>query len=364
MKSSYLIAGVVAIAAVGWILSGQVTDPKRSAHAIGSDGKEKSPIAPRRYKQVRVRSIEAQLWRREIIVRGRTEASRSVKLRAETPGRIAKILVDEGKGVAKGQTLVKLDPAERTAALAEATALLRQRAVEYKAATALAAKGYRSDTKLAEARAQLDAARARVSQMNTDMARTTISAPFDGILESRFVELGDYLKIGDDLARIVDLDPILVVGAVSEREIGSIKIGLEATATLVDGRSLTGIVRFIGAVADAATRTFRVEIVIPNQDQSVRDGITTQIRLFAAKLRAHFLPPSLLTLDENGRLGVKAVDADDRVIFHPIKILSDRTNGIWVSGLPDRLTLITVGQEFVRTGQRIKPVAETQGSAS
>ena len=368
MKSSYLIAGVVTIAAVGWVLSGQVSDPKRSAHAVstetGVDGKEGSALAPQPYRQVRIRAIESQSWRQEIIIRGRTEASRSVKLRAETAGRIVRILAEEGKSVALDEPIVKLDPAERTAALVETMALLQQRAVEFKAAKALASKGYRSDTKLAEAQAQLDAARAKVSQMKTDIARTTVGAPFDGILEKRYVELGDYLKIGDDLATIVDLDPILVVGAVSEREIGSIRIGLEATATLVDGRSVTGIIRFIGAVADAATRTFRVEIVIPNKDFSVRDGITSQIRLFAAEVRAHFLPPALLTLDENGRLGIKAVDANDRVTFHPVKILADRTNGIWVGGLPERLKLITVGQEFVRTGQRIKPVAEPRESAS
>jgi multidrug efflux system membrane fusion protein len=364
MKSSYLIAGIVAIAAVGWVLSGQVTDPKRSAHAIGSDSKSASAVEPQRYKQVRVRPIEAQFWRQEVIIRGRTEASRSVKLRAETAGRIAKIIVDEGKGVAKGHTLLRLDPAERTAALAEAMALLRQRTVEHKAAKSLAAKGYRAGTKLAEAQAQLDAARARVSQMKTDIARTTVTAPFDGILEKRYVEVGDYLKIGDDLATIVDLDPVLVVGAISEREVGSIKTGLAATATLVDGRSLAGVIRFIGTVADAATRTFRVEIVVPNKDLSVRDGITTQVRLLTAEIRAHFLPPALLTLDETGRLGVKAVDADERVKFYPVKVLADRTDGIWVKGLPDQLTLITVGQEFVRTGQRVEPVAETRDSAS
>jgi multidrug efflux system membrane fusion protein len=248
--------------------------------------------------------------------------------------------------------------------MAEAMALLRQRTVEYKAAKSLAAKGYRADTKLAEAQAQLDAARAQVSLMETDLARTRIGAPFDGILEKRFVELGDYLQVGDDLATVVDLDPILVVGAVSEREVGSIKVGLEATAKLIDGRSLTGAIRFIGAVADSATRTFRVEIVIPNPDRLVRDGITSQVRLFTAEINAHFLSPSLLTLNEKGRLGVKAVGADETVIFYPVRILADRTDGIWVGGLPERLTLITVGQEFVRTGQRIVPVPDKRDSAS
>ena len=354
----------MAIAAVGWILSGQVTDPERSAHANSNSNDLINKTPAERFKQVRVQTLTSQLWRQEIVLRGRTEASRSVKLRAETAGRVVKIMVDEGKSVAKGQPLLQLDLAERTAAMAEAKALLRQRTVEHKAAKALSAKGYRSDTKLAEAQAQLDAARARVSQMKTDMARTTVNAPFDGILEKRFVELGDYLQVGDDLANVVDLDPILVVGAVSEREVGSIKTGVDAKATLVDGSTITGAIRFIGAVADAATRTFRVEIVIPNKDLSVRDGITSQVRLFAGQLRAHFLSPALLTLDEKGRLGVKAVDTNDRVIFHPVKILSDRTDGIWVSGLPDRLKIITVGQEFVRTGQRIKPVTQSKETAS
>jgi len=277
MKSSYLIAGVVAVAAVTWILSGQVTDPKRSAHAVATEAStsrgQQSVVGQPRYKPVRVRTIESEPWRREVVIRGRTEASRSVMLRAETAGRIVKILADEGKQVTKGQPIVKSDQAERTAKLAETMALLRQRSVEYKAAQTLAKKGYRADTKLAEAVAQLDAARAQVSQMKTDIARTTVKAPFDGILENRVVELGDYLKIGDDLASIVDLDPILVVGAVSEREISSVKVGLKASAKLIDGRTLTGFIRFIGAVADSATRTFRVEIEIPNPDQSVRDGI-------------------------------------------------------------------------------------------
>lgn len=361
MNASYLIAGSVALAAAAWILSGQVTDPKQSAHA--ESPKSSKPVTLQ-HKKVRVRSIRSRPWRREVIIRGRTEASRSVKMRAETASRIAKVFADEGKRVKKGELLIRLDPAERTAALAESKALLRQRAVEYNAAKALAAKGYRSDTKLAESRALIDAARARVSQMKTDMERTNIVAPFDGILEKRFVEQGDYVKIGDDVARFVDLDPILVVGAVSEREVTTIKTGIKAAATLIDGRRITGIIRFIGAVADASTRTFRVEIVIPNADRSIRDGITSVVNLFAAKIQAHFLPPSLLTLDDSGHLGIKAVDADDRVVFHPIKVLADKQDGIWVNGLPETVTLITVGQEYVKNGQQVVPVAEKSEPAS
>lgn len=361
MNASYLIAGSVALAAAAWILSGQVTDPKQSAHA---DTQKSSKSVTELLKKVRVRTIRSGPWQREIIIRGRTEASRSVKMRAETASRITKVFAEEGSQVKKGELLVRLDPAERTAALAEARALLRQRAVEYKAAKSLAAKGYRSDTKLAESRALLDAARARVSQMKIDMGRTIIVAPFDGILEKRFVEQGDYVKIGDDVARFVDLDPILVVGAVSEREVTTMKTGVKAAATLIDGRKLSGVIRFIGAVADQSTRTFRVEIVIPNVDGSIRDGVTSVVNLFAAEIRVHFLPPSLLTLDNSGRLGIKAIDDNNRVVFYQVKVLADKQNGIWVDGLPDTIDIITVGQEFVKTGQRVLPVPERLDPAS
>jgi multidrug efflux system membrane fusion protein len=362
MKSSYLLACGVAALAAAWILSGQVTDPRQGAHATAQrDPPAATETLPR---TVRVRTVEARPWQREVVIRGKTAASRSVKLRAETPGRIGKVLVDEGRRVRAGEALAEIDVAERAAALAEADALLRQRTVEYNAARALAAKGYRSDTKLAEAAAQLDAARARVSQMKTDIARTTIRAPFDGILEKRFVELGDYVKVGDDIGRIVDLDPVLVVGALSEREVALLKVGAEATASLVDGRRLTGTIRFVAAVADPATRTFRVEVELPNADGLIRDGITSQITLPAAEVRAHFLSPSLLSLDERGQLGVKAVGADNRVLFHPIELLADKPGGIWVAGLPHRITLISVGQEFVKPGQRVSPVRDTVEQAS
>ena len=361
MRLSIFISGGVAVAAIGWILSGHVSNQKQSAHAVGA---ESSPKTSTMLPRVRVRTSVAQSWRRKIVIRGRTEAFRTVTLRAETPGSIKYTLVREGRRVTKGQALVKIDQAERTAALSEAIALIRQRTLEYEAANALARKGYRSDTKLAEARAHLDGARAHHSQIMIDLARTTIIAPFNGILEKRFVELGDYVKIGDNVARIVDLDPIIVVGAVSEREIDTIKVGRQATATLVDGRQLSGVIQYIGAVAEVATRTFRVEIVTPNPKGAVRDGITSEIHLLADEVQAHFLPSSLLTLNEVGQLGIKGVNDSQKVIFFPIKILSERPNGIWIDGLPERATLISVGQEFVRTGEQIQPVADYTERAS
>jgi len=352
MNKSYIIALVIAVAAAGWVVSGQCGDRAAPLHAK-TPTVQKDPA-----RAVRVRNFVAEELERDIVLRGRTEASREVRLRAETAGRIVTVPADEGTWVRQGSVVARIERAERTATLAEAKALLRQREIEYNAAKSLAAKGYRADTKLAEAAAQLDAARARVAQIETDIDRTVIRAPFDGRLETRTIELGDYLKEGDPVATIVDLDPVLVVGAVSEREVDDISVGQRATATLVNSRVLSGKIRYIASVANPATRTFRIEIEVANPGGDVRDGVTTEIRVPATPLRAHFLSPALLTLDDDGRLGVRAVDQANRVLFYPVRIIADRTGGMWIDGLPEEVRLITVGHDFVRAGQVVAPVPD------
>ena len=360
INRSYIIAGIVAVAASLWILSGQWTERDSSAQAI----KAAEPLLDRQVRAVRVKTIAARPWQRRVVVRGQTAASRTVEVRAETAGRVDAVPVREGTAVKAGDVIARIAPAERTASLAEAKALLHQRQVELRAAEALAKKGFRSDTKLAEAKAQYDAARARIAQIETDIARTTITSPFDGVLESRHVELGDYLQTGDKVAKIVDLNPVLVVGDVSEREIQGLRKNMVASATLIDGSRVEGTIRFIGSVADPVTRTFRIEVAVPNPEIKVRDGLTSQMEIAIETQPAHFLTPALLTLDPTGRLGVKALDRDDRVIFHPVQILADGIGGIWVDGLPESLRIISVGQEFVRAGQKVKPVADNSGPAS
>jgi len=355
INASILIATIVAITAAGWVLSGQFGDKNTPENAPNTAKSEE----PREVLQrVRVRVVNARDWNREVIIRGQTAASRTVILRAETAGRVNKIAAEEGSTVTTGQTILQIDPAERIAELTESRALLRQRTVEFKAARQLAQKGFRAETKLAEAQALLDGARSAVAKVRQDIERTTIRAPFDGVLEKRPVEDGDYVKVGDEIGRIVDLDPIYIVGAVSENEISRIALGVPARAILIDGRVVNGTVRFLGSVADQATRTFRMEVAVDNADSTIRDGLTSRITVKLAPIRAHFLSSSLLTLDDDGTLGIKALDGENKVRFLPVKVLSDRPDGVWLDGLPDKFTLITVGQGYVKAGQTVESVPE------
>lgn len=360
MKSSYIIAAVVAVAATAWILSGQIATPESA---------EESPSAqpqaePEQLPRVRVRTQTAQPHAADIVLRGRTTAERSVRLRAETRGTVAEIMVEKGAAVAAGDVILQLSQDDRLARLRQAKALLAQRQIEFEAADQLSEKGYRSDTAVAEARAQLEVARAAVAAMEIDIAYTTVKAPFDGIVDERPAEIGDFLEIGDPIATIVDLDPVLVVGQVSERDVGAISVGDRGTARMIDGTVLNGTVRYVSATADETTRTFRVELQVPNPDRRLIQGVSSELRLPLDPVPAHLVSPAILALADDGTLGVKLVNEDGVVEFQQVSIIADGPDGVWLAGLPYRATFITVGQEFVTAGQKVEAVPQEPVPAS
>jgi len=353
---SPLIAIGLALLAGGWIASGQIGSGATGAEQASAPAADR-PQAP--LAAVRVADLVALPRMETVSITGRTQASRTVELRAETEGQIIEIAARRGDAVDKDAVIARLRLDDRTAKLAESKALLRQREIEYEAARKLHEKGFRSTTKQAESKAYLDAARAVVEQMEIDVARTTLLAPFDGIIGAGHVELGDFVQVGDVTATIVDLDPVLAVGSVSERQISGLRNGGVAEVTLIDGSKHSAVIRFIAPVADPQTRTYRIELEIENPDYRIRDGITAEIRFPLGEARAHLVSPSVLTLNDDGIVGVRTVDASDTVRFQPVEILADETRGMWIGGLPDRVRLIVIGQEFVIEGERVTPVTAT-----
>ena len=351
MNKSVITALVLAALAIGWILTGQFAsdDP-------ASEGSAEETAAPAEKMQVRVAELGAISRTETVNVTGRSEASRKVELRAETEGQVSEIFKQRGERVTEGEPIAKIRPDDRPAKLAEARATLRQRQIEYNAAEKLTERGFRSETEKAGAQARLDAARAVVEQMELDIARTTFRAPFDGTIEAGHVEKGDYVKVGEVTAMIVDLDPMLVVGNVSERQVNKVKEGMTGTVTLIDGAEHSGIVRFVSSVAESSTRTYRVELELANPDLTIRDGLTAQISIPVSSTMAHFVTPSVLTLNDEGIVGVKTVTPDNKVVFRPVDIIADEPDGIWLGGLPDTIRLITIGQEFVIEGEDVTPV--------
>ena len=176
---------------------------------------------------------------------------------------------------------------------------------------------------MAETRAKLEEAKAAVTSMEIDIGYTTISAPFDGVIEERAVEIGDFVDVGDRVARIVDLDSVLVVGQAAERDINKVKVGMPGSARLISGGTVEGKIRFVGSTADAKTRTFRVELEVANPGHTIVQGVSAELHLPVADLPAHRVSPAILTLAENGDVGVNTIGPDSTVKFHAVTIKGD-----------------------------------------
>jgi len=185
-----------------------------------------------------------------------------------------------------------------------------------------------------------------------------IVAPFSGYLETLRVEEGDFLNTGAVCAALIDPDPMLIVADIAEKDIAQVELGSEASAKLISGRYISGEVTFIASSADKNTRTFRVEISVDNKDRSIRDGVSAEIYIKGKQEAAHKISPAILSLNDQGKLGVRTVTADNRVEFKEINILEDTNSGMWVSGLGEEARIITLGQEYVFQGQTVN-VKET-----
>ncbi|MEW2916679.1 efflux RND transporter periplasmic adaptor subunit [Ruegeria sp. ANG10] len=332
-----------------------------------------------------------------VLLRGQTRANRQVEVLAETTSTVISEPKRKGAFVEAGDLLCELDPGTRPASLAEAMAakleaesripeaearleeahaLVAEAQINLTAAQKLSETGFGSETrrisseaamrsaeagvKTAEAgleatRAGIEAATAEVKAAQREIDRQTIEAPFKGLLESDTAELGSLMQPGSLCATVIQLDPIKLVGFVPETDVNKIIVGSEASARLITGLEVKGRVTFLSRSADETTRTFEVEITVPNPELAIRDGQTANIRIAADGAKAHLLPQSALTLNNEGQLGVRTVGADKIVDFMPILLLRDTAEGVWVDGLPETSDVIVIGQEFVTQGVKVEP---------
>lgn len=308
-----------------------------------------APAAVEGAVAVQVLASQAKAVDQGVLARGQTEAARRVEVRAETTGSVTTAPLRKGATVAAGDTLCQIDQGTRAASLAEAEAKLVEARINANAAEKLQQGGYRSDSAAAAAKAGLQEAEAGVQAAQKEIDRTTMSAPFGGILDDDTAELGALLTAGSLCATVIALDPIKLVGFVPETELDRIEIGALVGARLATGREVAGQVTYASRSADPQTRTFRIEAELPNPDLSIREGQTVEMIIRAQGTMGHFLPASAMTLNDDGTLGVRlAVDGVAR--FAPVSLLRDTREGVWVTGLPETADVIVVGQDYVTDG--------------
>lgn len=351
---SWFISAGIAVLVTAWLVSGQ----------FGEEAQDEAPdsvitdTAPAQQSSVRVRTQSAEEIMRTIVVNGETAPARIVDIAAETDGRVEYVGASRGSNVDRNTVIVRLDERDRKARLAQAEATLRQREVEYQGRLKLKGESYVSEAQLQQAIAELEAAKTELKRAQLDLEYMTIRAPFGGALQERHVEVGDFVKSGDPIARFVDNRTIIVTANVSELDAGYVQTGQKAQAQLATGETVHGTIRYVAPVADEATRTFTVELEVDNGAGTLRAGGTAELQIPAERVLAHRISPSLLTLDDAGNIGVKIINDDGEVEFVVADVALSTNNGVWVAGLPDLATIITVGQGFVVPGTMVNAVPE------
>ncbi len=272
IKRSYIFAGAILGAVVGFFALSAVFGAK-------SKPAEAAPTKGPQMQAVQVSLVEPTQRPYDVTIRGRTEAPRTVQVRSETAGLVAETPATKGSWVHAGQVLCRLAVDARQASLDQAEAKLRSMDLTYQANQKLAAKGFRSETQVLAAKADLDQASAAVRSAQVAMKQIDIKAPFAGVFDTRDVEVGGYLAPGQSCGTVVELDPILVVGDVPEADASKLVVGAAGTAKLTTGGVLSGRVRFVSHQADAQTRTYHVELVAPNPGHEFRAGLSGEISI-------------------------------------------------------------------------------------
>ena len=355
----WILAVAVALVVLLWMGSG-VFAPNSDESSVTIAGGSSPGGALTR---VQVRSQVAEPVVRYISVYGQTEPRRTVELNSETEGRVAVIGGKRGSRLTKGEVILQLDMRDRSARLEQTRASVNQHETAYRAQLELKTQSYVSETQIAETLALLETAKAELKRAKLDLEYMVIRAPFDGVLQERDVEIGDFVRAGDPVATFVDNTSIIVSGTIAEQDASYVKVNDAGQATLATGQKISGQIRYISPVADQSTRTFMVELEVDNEAGDLPAGVTAEMRLPGNTTMAQKLSPSLLTLDSDGVVGVKIVDEMNHVVFYPVELAVSKPDGVWVTGLPDSAIIITVGQGYVAVGQEVEPTFEQADTA-
>ncbi|MCG8098467.1 MAG: efflux RND transporter periplasmic adaptor subunit, partial [Candidatus Thiodiazotropha taylori] len=306
--------------------------------------------------QVQVLDIKAEMIDREIVVQGELIPSRTIEVRAQTASKVAELPFAKGQRVVAENVIVELEAEDRHAQLKQAEAAVDHFKLEVAGARKLEQRGLQSENQLKSALASLAAAEADQKRARLELDYIRIKAPFSGILEQRYVELGSHLEKGDKVALILDESVLKAVGLVSQQAAGKLAAGQLIKVRLLDGQEAEGHITYISQLGDSETHSFRVEAEIDNQDGRINAGVSAELRIVIGKEQAHFISPAVLALNDSGTVGIKSVDQAGLTAFYPIEFVRTEADGIWVSGLPESVRIISQGQGFVNAGETVIPV--------
>jgi membrane fusion protein, multidrug efflux system len=357
LRVHQVLAIVVLLAAAAWVLTGKfshIGSERAEAEEAAASQAGDAADPPRR--TVLIAEPEPVRYSRSIRVAGRTEPDKTSVLAARDSGIIRALPAVDGQSVSTGTVILSLDGPEKLAAVETARALLAQRQAQANAAESLLARGEGAKISADIARAELAGAEAQLREAEAAVERLDVVAPFAGIIDDVAVERGSWVQAGTAVATILALNPVVVRGEVSERDLADVRVGTPATVNLTNGSAVEGRIRYVRPQASPQTRTFQVEVEIPNRGGSIPAGMSAEIVLHADPVSAVVVPRSVVTLDADGALGVRTVIEGDEVAFAPVIVIDDTADGLVVDGVPEGAKIVISGQDLVADGETVNAV--------
>ena len=406
MKKSVIIAFIIFLAVTSWFLSGKISigNEHQNDQSYNDSSNDNNNDISNNILKVESKIVYSEEIEESITLQGQTIHNRTIDIKSETTGNIINKNYKRGKIVTSDEILVEISMEDRQELLNSYTQELKRNKkeilinekkrdnsiykikeqiklyeIEYQSAKQLIDKGLSSKSKLslasfnlanaksnlndielnyqsqvANLETQLANIKSKIKNIKIDIDNTKISSSFSGIINNSYVEIGDYVRPGNVLFSVVDLNPIKIQGYLSESDINRVKVGTKAIVSNSNSITKIGEITFISPTAETSTRTFEITIEANNDDLLFKSGITSSIIIEGKMIKAHKIPPSVLTLQDDGTVGVKTIDENNKVVFYPIKKEIDTIDGMWVSGLPDKVRLIITGQEYITVGQIVE----------
>jgi len=361
MKNSIILAIFILFISIGWFVSGQIgkVNAQDEQASINNDKTSDVNQSEETIQEINSIKIETKVLISEkidqsILIQGQTIYNKKVDVKSETTGNITKLNFNRGDNIKIGSPLIEISKENRIEILNSAKELIKLYEIEYSSAKQLLDKGLSSKSKLALASYNLIDAKSKLKNIQLDIDNTNIMAPFSGIITNKYVEVSEFITPGTVLLTIVNLNPIKIQGYLSEYDINKVKTNTKAIIENTNGTRKEGKITFISPSAEIGTRTFEITIEADNSDLEYKSGVTTSITIQGSELEAHKISPSILTLQDDGTVGVKTLSKKNTVVFYPIQKVKDTVDGMWVSGLPEEVNIIISGQEYVTVGQLIE----------
>ncbi|WP_413699808.1 efflux RND transporter periplasmic adaptor subunit [Psychromonas sp. KJ10-10] len=306
--------------------------------------------------KVEVTHVVPQQIIKELNLYAKSEANSRAIIRAEVAGKIVNLSAQKGDYVNANTSLINIEKNELPERLAQAEAQLAENELNFDAVKSLNNKGLQGRASVAEMKSLYLTAKTNVKQLKLQLERTQVVAPFSGILQEQYADLGDYLQVGDPIFNIENTNPIVIRGDATEHYISQLTLGQKVTAKLLSGEVVDGKLTFISSIADSESSTFRIEAEFDNPDLKLFSGISAQLTLPLYPVKAIYVSPSTLAMDELGNLGVKIVQ-QGVVVFKAINLVEADNDGAWLSGIDEPVDIITRGQGFVKPGAQVEAMA-------